>query len=201
MSIILEKKKISHTFIKQFSKSILLMVPKLINKIIIKKNELTIYAHASNLNELLFFFKHHTNCQFKLLIDIVGVDYPSKKKRFEVVYHLLSVKFNFRISIKTYTDELTAISSIHSLYSAAIWMEREVWDLLGVFFNGNPDLRRILTDYGFEGFPLRKDFPLNGYTEVRYDDSLKRIVTEPLEITQEFRNFDFLSPWENKNKK
>jgi len=130
------------------------------------------------------------------LMDICGVDYPDRAKRFDVVYHLLSLKNNARVRVKVQTDEGTPVPSVVGVHSAAGWFERECWDLFGVAFAGNPDLRRILTDYGFEGHPLRKDFPLTGYVEVRYDDEQKRVVYEPVKLTQDFRNFDFMSPWE-----
>jgi NADH/F420H2 dehydrogenase subunit C len=140
--------------------------------------------------------KNYVNTQFKVLIDLTAVDYPSRALRFEIVYNLLSVSYNARIRIKTCVDEITPVTSITELYSSAGWWEREVWDMFGIFFSNHPDLRRILTDYGFQGHPLRKDFPLTGFVEVRYDDSEKRVINEPVEITQEFRYFDFSSPWE-----
>ncbi|XP_011702234.1 PREDICTED: NADH dehydrogenase [ubiquinone] iron-sulfur protein 3, mitochondrial [Wasmannia auropunctata] len=142
------------------------------------------------------FLKDHHNTQFVSLADITAVDVPSRQYRFELVYNLLSLRYNSRIRVKTYTDELTPVDSINSIFKAADWYEREIWDMFGVFFSNHPDLRRILTDYGFEGHPLRKDFPLSGYVEVRYDDEHKRIVIEPLELTQEFRKFELAAPWE-----
>jgi len=130
------------------------------------------------------------------LIDLCGVDYPEREQRFEVVYHLLSVKYNRRLRLKVYTDENSPVPSATAVYSAANWWEREAWDLFGIHFEGHPDLRRLLTDYGFEGHPLRKDFPLTGYVEVRYDDERKRVVYEDVQLPQAYRNFDFLSPWE-----
>lgn len=129
-------------------------------------------------------------------MDISGADYPTRSQRFEVVYHLLSVQYNARIRVKTYADEVHPVPSATSVFRSADWYEREIWDMYGVFFIGHPDLRRILTDYGFEGHPLRKDFPLTGYTEVRYDEEKKRVVSEPLQLTQVFRNFEANSPWE-----
>ena len=134
--------------------------------------------------------------QFEQMIDICGVDYPSRPERFEVVYHLLSIRTNRRIRVKTSTDENTPVASAIPVYPAANWWEREAYDMYGILFSGHPDLRRILTDYGFQGFPLRKDFPLTGYQEVRYDDIAKRVVYEPVKLNQEFRSFDFESPWE-----
>ncbi len=140
--------------------------------------------------------KDDPRLQFWSFIDLCGVDYPERDERFEVVYHLLSPRQNARIRIKLSTDEETPVPSVTGLYPGADWFEREAWDMYGILFTGHPDLRRLLTDYGFDGHPLRKDFPLTGYVEVRYDDELKRVVYEPVELRQEFRNFDFLSPWE-----
>jgi NADH dehydrogenase (ubiquinone) Fe-S protein 3 len=143
----------------------------------------------------MIFLRDHTNTQYKVLSSISGVDYPNREQRFEVSYDLLSIKYNHRIRIKTFIDDLNPLESITSIFPAASWWEREIWDLYGVFFQNHPDLRRILTDYGFEGHPMRKDFPLSGYTEVRYDEIKKRVICEPLELPQEYRNFDFASPW------
>lgn len=158
--------------------------------------EPTIYTTPEHLVPLCFFLRDHVNTQFKCLLDITAVDFPERAARFEVVYHLLSPRFNNRIRIKVPVDELTPVPTIVPVFNAANWFERETWDMYGVFFSGHPDLRRLLTDYGFTGHPLRKDFPLTGYTEVRYDYSKKRVVSEPLELAQEFRYFDFSSPWE-----
>jgi NADH-quinone oxidoreductase subunit C len=144
----------------------------------------------------LTFLRDDGSCLYKMLIDICGVDYPDRAERFEVVYNLLSLKHNRRIRLKLATSEDTPVPSVSSVYSAAGWFEREAWDLYGIFFSDHPDLRRILTDYGFEGHPMRKDFPLTGYVEVRYDTEQKRVVYEPVKLTQAFRSFDFLSPWE-----
>jgi NADH-quinone oxidoreductase subunit C len=137
---------------------------------------------------------------FELLVDIAGVDYPDRQERFEVVYQLLSLKHNRRVRVKVTTDETMAVPSVTGVYSGAGWYEREAWDLFGVYFSDHPDLRRILTDYGFEGHPMRKDFPLTGYVEVRYDEEQRRVVYEPVKLKQEFRSFDFLSPWEGMDK-
>lgn len=145
---------------------------------------------------LLRFLRDDQQCNFETLIDICGVDYPENAERFEVVYHLLSMRMNHRIRVRVSTDEDTPVASITSLWPCADWFEREAFDMYGIQFADHPDLRRILTDYGFEGFPLRKDFPLTGHYEVRYDDLEKRVVYEPVELPQEYRNFDFLSPWE-----
>jgi NADH-quinone oxidoreductase subunit C len=150
----------------------------------------------SRIIEVLTFLRDDPDCLFKSFIDICGVDYPAREKRFDVVYHLLSPKFNRRIRLKVQTDETTPVPSAVSVYPAADWFEREAYDLYGILFDGHPDLRRILTDYGFEGHPLRKDFPMTGFVEVRYDDAEKRVVYDKVKLTQEFRNFDFLSPWE-----
>lgn len=163
--------------------------------ILLFKNELILIVSSEKLLPVISFLKNSVNCQYKILTSISGTDYLEKNLRFEVSYELLSIRYNSRIRVKTYVDEITPIESITSVYSAADWWEREIWDFLGVFFVNHPDLRRILTDYGFEGHPLRKDFPLSGYVEVRYDERQKRVICESLELAQEFRTFDFLSPW------
>lgn len=142
------------------------------------------------------FLKLHSSCQFKGFVQTTAVDYPERKERFRVVYNLLSTRFNARIRVQTYVDEVTPLESATKIFKGADWFEREVWDMYGVFFHSHPDMRRILTDYGFEGHPQRKDFPLSGYVEVRYDDTEKRVVTEPVEIAQEYRSFDYSTPWE-----
>ena len=158
--------------------------------------ELAIVVELDALLDVLNFLKHDPQCQFVSLIDICGVDYPARDKRFEVVYHLLSPRQNQRIRVKLSTDEETPVPSACGVYAGADWFEREAYDLYGILFTGHPDLRRILTDYGFEGHPMRKDFPLSGRVQVRYDNEIKRVVYEPVELRQEFRQFDFLSPWE-----
>jgi NADH-quinone oxidoreductase subunit C len=160
------------------------------------KNDLILETTSDKLEKVLFFLRNHEGCLFKMLIDILVVDYPGKEKRFSLIYCLLSLKYNVRIKVKISIDELTPVNSITNIYKSSCWMEREVWDMNGIFFENHPDLRRILTDYGFEGYPLRKDFPLSGYTEVRYDDSQKRVVSESLEMSQEYRVFNFNSSWE-----
>ncbi len=162
----------------------------------VAQHELTLNAQAADIVAVMRFLRDDPRCQFVCLIDITAVDWPSREKRFDLVYHLLSPKQNARIRIKAETDETTPVASIIPVFPGADWFEREVYDLYGIVFTGHPDMRRILTDYGFEGHPLRKDFPLTGFVEVRYDDELKRVVYEPVRLTQEFRNFDFLSPWE-----
>ena len=158
--------------------------------------ELTLTAKSENLISLLTFLRDDVQCGFVNLIDICGVDYPKREDRFDVVYHLLSPRQNLRIRIKVATGEFKPVPSACPVFPGADWFEREAWDMYGILFTDHPDLRRILTDYGFEGHPLRKDFPTTGFVEVRYDDSAKRVVYEPVELKQEFRNFDFLSPWE-----
>lgn len=158
--------------------------------------ELTLYILPQDVLSILKFLRDDSNCLFKMLIDICGVDYPERAQRFDVVYHLLSLKHNYRIRIKCTVGEDEAVPSSVSLFSAANWFEREAYDMFGIVFSGHPDLRRILTDYGFEGHPFRKDFPLTGYVEVRYDETEKRVIYEKVKLTQEFRRFDFESPWE-----
>ena len=170
------------------------------NSLQIADDEIVISSATTSLLRLIQFLKEDQNCKFNILIDICGVDYPEKDKRFEIVYHFLSLSVNRRIRIKLMTDEGTKVPSIVDLFPSAGWYEREVYDLFGVIFSGNTDLRRLLTDYGFKGHPLRKDFPLTGYVEVRYDEEQKRVIYEPVKLTQEFRNFDFVSPWEGMNR-
>jgi NADH-quinone oxidoreductase subunit C len=158
--------------------------------------ELTITIHSDRVVEVIKFLRDDRACRFTTLIDICGVDYPQRGERFEVVYHLLSMPMNHRIRIKTSTDEETPVASLSDIFPVANWFEREAFDMYGIVFSGHPDLRRILTDYGFTGHPLRKDFPLSGYVEVRWDEEEKRVVYEPVELVQEYRDFDFLSPWE-----
>ncbi|MFC7050546.1 NADH-quinone oxidoreductase subunit C [Emcibacter nanhaiensis] len=171
-------------------------LPNEINDIVIAYGEITVLARADQIVEVLTFLKNDSSCKFTQLTDLCGADYPERAKRFDVVYQLLSVTQNQRIRVKIQTDEETPVPSVVDVYPAAGWYERETWDMYGVMFNGNPDLRRILTDYGFQGFPLRKDFPLTGYVELRYSEEEKRVVYEPVQLTQEFRKFDFMSPWE-----
>lgn len=159
-------------------------------------SELTIHARAEQIQKVLKFLRDDPACRFSCLIDICGADYPGRAKRFDVVYHLLSLHQNQRVRIKVQTDEETPVPSVIDIYPAANWYEREAFDMYGVLFSDHPDLRRLLTDYGFTGHPLRKDFPLTGYVEVRYDEEQKRVVYEPVQLTQEFRDFDTLSPWE-----
>ncbi len=158
--------------------------------------ELMVQTRADAIVKVMTFLRDDQQCLFKLLIDICGVDHPERAERFDVVYNLLSLKHNQRIRVKVQTDEMTPVPSVSGIYKAAGWFEREAWDLYGILFSDHPDLRRLLTDYGFEGHPMRKDFPLTGFVELRYDDEQKRVVYEPVALTQEFRSFDFMSPWE-----
>jgi NADH-quinone oxidoreductase subunit C len=158
--------------------------------------ELTLTVDAPAILDVIRFLRDNSSCKFVNLTDLCGVDYPAREKRFDVVYHLLSPVQNQRIRVKVATDEETPVASLTPIFPAAEWFEREAYDMYGILFSGHPDLRRILTDYGFDGYPLRKDFPVTGFVEVRYDDEKKRVVYEPVRLNQEMRNFDFLSPWE-----
>ena len=171
----LDKKVLSHTF---------------------ERDELVIRAKADDIQDVIKFLRDDRECTFTTLIDLTAVDYPNRPERFEVVYNLLSLRENNRARVKIAVEEDQIVPTVISIFSAAGWYEREVWDMYGILFGGNPDLRRILTDYGFEGHPQRKDFPLTGYVELRYDEEQKRVVYEPVELTQDFRRFDFESPWE-----
>ncbi|HML06745.1 MAG TPA: NADH-quinone oxidoreductase subunit C [Xanthobacteraceae bacterium] len=162
----------------------------------IAHHELAVKARAGDIVSVMRFLRDDPRCLFWTFVDVTAVDWPSREPRFDIVYHLLSPKHNVRVRVKTETDETTPVPSIIEVFPGANWFEREAYDLYGVVFSGHPDMRRILTDYGFEGHPLRKDFPLTGFVEVRYDDELKRVVYVPVRLAQEFRNFDFLSPWE-----
>ncbi|WP_349360807.1 NADH-quinone oxidoreductase subunit C [Stappia sp.] len=167
-----------------------------LDRVTIAFGELTLEVRASDILSVVRFLRDDSSCQFVNLTDICGVDYPSRDRRFDVVYHFLSPKQNLRIRVKLQADDETPVPSIVEEFPGAEWFEREVYDMYGVLFSGHPDFRRILTDYGFDGYPLRKDFPLTGYVEVRYDDEKKRVVYEPVRLNQEFRDFDFMSPWE-----
>jgi NADH-quinone oxidoreductase subunit C len=171
-------------------------VPDLAASPSVVHDELSVSTSRESVVRLLTFLRDDPECQFKQLVDVCGVDWPERDPRFDVVYHLLSHRQNYRIRVKLRTHAAAPVPSVTGVFSAAGWYEREVWDLFGLFFEGHPDLRRLLTDYGFEGHPLRKDFPLTGYVEVRYDEEQKRVVYEPIKLTQEFRSFDFMSPWE-----
>jgi len=162
----------------------------------ITNGELTVEASAAEIDHFVEFLKLDRSCAFSTLVDITAVDWPERDRRFDLVYHFLSMYRNHRIRVKCAVREEDVVPSITGAHAAAGWYEREVYDMFGILFSGNPDLRRILTDYGFRGHPLRKDFPTTGYTEVRYDDELKRVVYEPVKLVQEYRQFDFMSPWE-----
>jgi NADH-quinone oxidoreductase subunit C len=182
--------------LKKLADHIAQSLPDAVSVFHLRLGELTLETTPSTIIELLTFLRDDAGCLFKQVIDICGVDWPERAKRFDVVYHLLSLKLNQRVRLKVATDESTPVPSAALVYSAASWFEREAYDLYGIWFADHPDLRRILTDYGFEGHPLRKDFPLTGFVEVRWDDEQKRVVYEAVKLTQEFRSFDFLSPWE-----
>ena len=180
----------------QFGARIAAALPGAVTGTKVAYGELTVEAEAADIIRVLTYLRDDPDCAFKTLIDICGNDWPSREKRFDVVYHLLSLTKNRRIRVKIQTDEATPVASAVPVYVGAGWFERETWDLYGVKFEGHPDLRRLLTDYGFEGHPLRKDFPVTGFVELRYDDDLKRVVYAPVQLVQEYRDFDFLSPWE-----
>jgi NADH-quinone oxidoreductase subunit C len=169
---------------------------KAITSMSVTLGELTLAAPRDGIVKLLTFLRDDSQCRFETLVDICACDYPTDPERFEVVYHLLSMRLNQRIRVKVRTDEMTPVPSATAVFPVANWYEREAFDMYGVLFSDHPDLRRILTDYGFEGYPLRKDFPLTGRVEVRYDEAQKRVIYEPVKLVQEYRNFDFLSPWE-----
>lgn len=158
-------------------------------------NELTVVVSYTKLLFLLTCLKLHINYQYNVLSCVSGIDFMHSRYRFGIVYDLLSLNMNSRLRIKVFTNEITAVDSVISIFPSCNWWEREIWDLYGVYFNKHPDLRRILTDYGFEGYPMRKDFPLSGYVEVRYDQTKRRVILEPIELTQEFRTFSFETPW------
>ena len=171
-------------------------LPGAVTRTYVEYGELNVVADAPRILDVLAHLRSDPSCQFICFIDITATDYPARAKRFDVVYHLLSPRLNQRVRIKAAVGDGEAIPSACSVFPAADWFERETYDMFGVLFSGHPDLRRILTDYGFEGYPLRKDFPMTGFVEVRYDDMEKRVVYEPVRLNQEFRQFDFLSPWE-----
>ena len=173
--------------------------PQAVQNTKIVLGELTVFAARDHIVDLLKVLTTDSQCRFETLIDLAGVDYPDRSERFEIVYHLLSMRLNQRVRIKIQTSEDVSVPSIVSVFPCSDWYEREAFDMYGITFSGHPDLRRILTDYGFEGHPMRKDFPLTGHVEVRYDDLEKRVVYEPVALTQEYRDFDFLSPWEGMN--
>mmetsp|Transcript_9944 Transcript_9944/g.12404 ORF Transcript_9944/g.12404 Transcript_9944/m.12404 type:complete len:296 (+) Transcript_9944:196-1083(+) len=168
-------------------------------KVMMENGKITVYTDAENIGRILNFLKNHTMTQCKVLTDMTAVDYPMKEQRFEVVYMLLSLRYNNRIHVKLSVDDFEGVPSVTDIFPSANWCEREIWDMFGIFFHGHPDLRRILTDYGFEGHPMRKDFPLTGFVECRYDEIKKRVVTEPLQTALDARVFDFRSAWDNSN--
>ncbi|KRX95765.1 NADH dehydrogenase [ubiquinone] iron-sulfur protein 3, mitochondrial [Trichinella pseudospiralis] len=183
--------------LSRFGRFVQSCLPKYVQKLqLAAGDELEVMIEPSGVVPVLSFLKEHHACQFTNFTFLTAVDVPTRTNRFELVYSLLSILYNARIRVKTYTDELTPVDTVTSVFQGANWYEREVFDMFGIIFTGHPDLRRILTDYGFEGHPLRKDFPLTGYTEMRYDDELQRVVSEPVELLQEFRKFDLQSPWE-----
>ncbi len=176
---------------------IILMLGKYIKKVQLKKGEYNLYLrNEQDIEKVLFFLKYNINSQFKLLMDICGIDNMQKyNNRFEISYNILSVKYWARMHVKIHVDEFRPVNSVMKIFKSANWYEREIWDMFGIFFKNHKDLRRILTDYGFEGFPLRKDFPQTGYVELRYNNDYKHLIYEPVELSQDFRSFDFLSPW------
>jgi NADH-quinone oxidoreductase subunit C len=182
--------------LEQYSEHVVAGLGDAVTGTTIARNELSITVAAAEIVRALTFLRDNPALRFSILIDLCGVDYPERASRFDVVYHLLSIAENARIRVKLETDETTPVPTVTSVFPVADWFEREAYDMYGILFLGHPDLRRILTDYGFSGYPLRKDFPLTGYVEVRYDDEQKRVVYEPVQLVQEFRNFDFMSPWE-----
>lgn len=182
--------------LKEYGDYVELKLGKAVLGTAVHYGELTVTVDRGEIARVLRFLRDDARCRFEVLIDICGVDYPERAERFEVVYHLLSPRLNQRLRVKLSTDDVSPVASAVEIFVAANWFEREAYDMYGILFSDHPDLRRLLTDYGFQGFPLRKDFPLTGYVEVRYDDAKKRVVYEPVKLTQEFRTFDFESPWE-----
>jgi NADH:ubiquinone oxidoreductase subunit C len=180
-----------------YANSIILKIPKCIENISIINGKLLLFCDFASINFLLNFLHKHITSQYNVLIDMTVIDKLSKKNRFEIVYFLRTTIFNNILIIKIFNDGYRSVASASSIYSGANWLEREIWDMFGITFSQHCDLRRILTDYGFQGFPLRKDFPLTGFIEVRYDDETKRVIYDSLELSQEFRFFDFQSPWQN----
>ena len=169
-------------------------------KVLVSNNELSIESSKSDFIRIILFLKDHPNTSFDVLVDVCAVDYPDRKNRFEIVYQLLSISLNLRMKLKLQVKEDEPVESLSNIYPCANWYEREIWDLFGISFENHPDLRRILTDYDFEGFPLRKDFPLTGFVQVKYDDETQQVVNEPVKLDQEYRDFDNLSPWEGMTK-
>ena len=184
------------TDLAEFGQKLNDALPGALKSHVVANNELTIEVELGEIVRVMAFLRDDPACEFKILVDICGVDYPKREKRFDVVYHLLSLTKNQRLRVRVKAADDEAVPSIVAVYPAANWFEREAFDMYGIAFADHPDLRRMLTDYGFSGHPLRKDFPLTGYVEVRYDDELKRVVYQPVQLVQEFRDFDFMSPWE-----
>ncbi len=167
-----------------------------VTKVELELGELVAHAERDAITALCEALRDHPELQFEQMMDLAGLDWPQREDRFQIVYNLLSVTLNHRVRVIITTDEIAPVPSVHTVWPVATWWEREAWDMFGIAFSGQPDLRRILTDYGFQGHPLRKDFPLTGYVEVRYDEDRKAVIYEPVKLTQDFRNFDFVSPWE-----
>jgi NADH dehydrogenase (ubiquinone) Fe-S protein 3 len=165
-------------------------------KVLLSKNHLFIYIYINNVHKVMYVLRNHLNLRFTILSDIVGADYIDKQFRFQIIYNCLSIRSNIRVFVKTWTNEIISVPSLTGLFRSSYWLEREVYDMFGIYFDNHPDLRRLLTDYGFEGHPLKKDFPLTGYLEVRYDESNKKILTESIQLVQEFRVFEFQNPWD-----
>ncbi|KAJ3041081.1 putative NADH-ubiquinone oxidoreductase 30.4 kDa subunit, mitochondrial [Rhizophlyctis rosea] len=188
--------KIPFAEVHEYGKWIMSCLPKYIQQFTVYKDELTLFVAPTGLIPTMLFLRDHQATQFKQVVDVAGVDYPTRANRFEVVYNMLSIRYNTRIRVKTYANDASPVPSVTPLFPGANWFEREAYDMYGIYFSNHPDLRRILTDYGFEGHPLRKDFPLTGYVEVRYDEEKKRVIAEPLELTQHLRAFEYQSPWE-----
>jgi NADH-quinone oxidoreductase subunit C len=186
----------THETLEPLGQAIVGALPDAVSGYTVAYDELTIAANAADIVRVVTFLRDDAACAFFSFIDVTAVDWPQRERRFDVVYHLLSPTRNQRIRVKIEVDEATPVASLIDVFPGANWFEREVYDLYGVVFTGHPDMRRLLTDYGFEGHPLRKDFPLTGFVEVRFDDEQKRVVYSPVHLAQEFRNFDFLSPWE-----
>jgi NADH-quinone oxidoreductase subunit C len=170
--------------------------PDCVGELVFDRDQATLHASPDGLLELLTWLRDDSDCMFKQLIDVTAVDYPERESRFDVIYNLLSLRHNIRIRVKLTVAEEAVVPSCVGIHNAALWLEREVWDMYGIYFSNHPDLRRILTDYGFEGHPQRRDFPLTGHVEMRYDEDEKRVIYEPVKLTQAFRSFDYLSPWE-----
>ncbi len=182
--------------LNRLGQSLLTALPADVSRFYVEYDEVNLVIHAPSMLKVLTFLRDDPSCLFVCPIDVTGVDYPSREKRFDVVYHLLSPHHNVRIRVKAALGEGESIDSAVALYPGLLWFEREAYDMFGIHFAGHPDLRRLLTDYGFTGHPLRKDFPMTGFVEVRYDDDKKKVVYEPVALSQDYRNFDFLSPWE-----